>query len=400
IGDVLEREPSAPKPPSFKSKVTGFPAHKKRTGISKFKRNRSADGGAQDENTAVERQHQPNISTKELPVVDSADFERRQIDEDNRKRLADMSEAEIEEERKELFANLNPAFIQNLLRRSNIEDQPVSGSTQQQQPPATSAAETTRCPSQGPRKVSFALPDEVPEEKAAHPTAERHSISESSDSAIPNTIIQEETPHMHFPKPPTAPELDPNSSSFLDDLHEKYFPNLAHDPSKLAWMTDVNPEENSAYDPSQTGLDPAEVRFSFKGELIPPSKAKTLSTDLGLHHHGDAPSVAGYTIAELAMLARSSFPAQRCIAFQTLGRILYRLGVGEFGVESNIDAPGLEGEKAMLAKGLWTAVKYNRVMDTLTEEAKKEKGHRTAIAMAQEAVWNWRRGGGRTLEAV
>jgi len=266
--------------------------------------------------------------------------------------------------------------------------------------------------------VSFALPDEQVEEKRRRPTAKRHSIS---DSPLPLAVPEDNLPPvkvltqslsgdadqgemfegaLHFPTPPTAPELDPNSSSFLEDLHEQYFPNLAHDPSKLAWMTAATEEENASYNPANSGLDPSAVRFSFKGALIPPSMANSLSTDLGLHHHGDAPSAAGYSIPELALLARSSFPAQRCIAFQTLGRILYRLGTGEFGRESDVDLLGPDGEKAKLARGLWAAVKENRVLDTLTEEAKKEKGHRTSIALAQEAVWNWQRGGGRELPAV
>jgi hypothetical protein len=205
---------------------------------------------------------------------------------------------------------------------------------------------------------------------------------------------------VHFPRPPSAPELDPNSDTFLDELHEKYFPTLSHDPSKLAWMIPATDEENATYDPSQSTLTPADLRFNFKGALIPPSVANSLSTDLGLHHHGEAPSAAGYTIPELARLSRSSFAAQRCIAFQTLGRILYRLGIGEFGNENDMDVHGPDGERAKMAKGLWEAVEESRVVESLTEEAKKEIGHQTSIAMAQEAVWNWRRGGGRQRKAV
>jgi hypothetical protein len=205
---------------------------------------------------------------------------------------------------------------------------------------------------------------------------------------------------IHFPKPPAAPELDPNSASFLEDLHQKYFPNLAHDPSKLAWMAPATDEENASYYPSRANLDPKDVRFDFKGNIIPPSKSVQIPTDVGLHHHGDAPSAAGYTIAELGLLARSAFPAQRSLAIQTLGRILFRLGKGEFGNENDINVAGPEGERAMLAKGLWDAVEENRAIDTITEEANKDHGHQTSIALAQEAVWNWRKGGGRQRKAV
>jgi hypothetical protein len=207
---------------------------------------------------------------------------------------------------------------------------------------------------------------------------------------------------MHFPKPPVAPELDPNSETFLDDLHSKYFPNLSHDPSKLDWMKPASTEENASYNPEQEALSPKDIRFSFRGQIIPPSLSMSLPTDIGLHHHGDAPDAAGYTIPELAHLARSSYPGQRSIAIQTLGRILYRLGKGEFGNENDIDVHGEDGdgERALLAKGLWEAVDEGRVIDTITDEAKKERGHRTSIALAQEAVWNWQRGGGRQRKAV
>ena len=53
-----------------------------------------------------------------------------------------------------------------------------------------------------------------------------------------------------------------------------------------------------------------------------------------------------------------------------------------------------------MAAGLWNCVEEGRVIETLTEEAAKEKGHLTAKTFAQEALWNWRRGGGRKRHAV
>src|ERR1019366_9475307 len=137
---------------------------------------------------------------------------------------------------------------------------------------------------------------------------------------------------------------------------------------------------------------PATARFSFKGQIISPDIARSLPTNIGLHHHGDEPDAAGYTISELGLLARSAFPAQRCIAIQTLGRILYRLGKGEFDDEANAIN---NGSGAGLTQGIWDEVDQARITDTLTEWANKESGHRTTIALAQEAVWNWQQGGGR-----
>ncbi|KAA8622644.1 RPAP1-C multi-domain protein [Pyrenophora tritici-repentis] len=187
-------------------------------------------------------------------------------------------------------------------------------------------------------------------------------------------------------------------------------------------MEPIDPSDTkSPYHPSQTALNPAELRFDFSGNLLPPSVARSIPTDRGLHHHAEAPEAAGYTIPELAVTARSKVASQRCIAYQTLGRILYRLGKGQYGAESpkkNTDGPvriaknpdvqddDEEGEwveddvGAAISEGLWQCVKEGRVIETLTEEANKERGHLTARTYAQEALWNWQRGGGRKTNAV
>jgi hypothetical protein len=408
IGDVLERETTTVAPPTFKSSATGFPEHKKRTGTSRFKHNRNAQKSGDEvgpRDLAV-----PPPGTSLLSRDPGEQVEKQQIDSENRKTLAEMSPGEIEQERQELFSGLSPALIEKLLKRSNIDSEPNRPSLSERRSDTIKER-----PPNAARRVSFALPESAPEEERQSPTAKRHSISDSprisegTESSQkmeglelpPQTLPNPEdiNDSIHFPKAP-APDLDPNSETFLEDLHTKYFPNLSHDPSKLSWMSPATTEEDASYAPEQTNLDPADLRFDFKGALIPPSLSNTLPTDLGLHHHGLAPSAAGYTIPELAILSRSSYPAQRCIAFQTLGRILYRLGKGEFGDENNNGVQGPEGEKAKMARGLWEAVEDGKVLDVLSEESKKETGHRSAIAMAQEAVWNWRRGGGRKRKAI
>lgn len=413
IADVLERETTSVNPPTLKTGVTGFPEHKKRTGSSRFKQSRSEQ--IPGENVRPPRDvARPPPGTTLLSRVPGEGEEKWQIDEENRKTIAQMSPAEIEQERQELFSGLSPALLEKLLKRSNIDDEPSRSLKVERKPEAIKER-----PPKVERKVSFNLPESTPEEQRQRPTAKCHSLSDSpkipsentklpslSDLELPpqtlpdpSSINDNDGGSVHFPVAP-APDLDPNSDSFLDDLHEKYFPNLAHDPSKLSWMSKATQDEDAAYAPSQQDLVPADLRFDFKGALIPPSLSNTLPTDLGLHHHGLAPSAAGYTIPELALLARSTYPAQRCIAFQTLGRILYRLGIGEFGDEGNLGVQGGVGEKAILARGLWNAMEEGKVVDLMTEESKKERGHRSSIAMAQEAVWNWRRGGGRRRKAV
>lgn len=61
------------------------------------------------------------------------------------------------------------------------------------------------------------------------------------------------------------------------------------------------------------------ARFGFEGELI--TKESDIPAHVGLHHHGMEPDAAGYTIEELFILTRSSFPQQKIVGLTTLAHI-------------------------------------------------------------------------------
>ncbi|KAK3060687.1 hypothetical protein LTS18_007984 [Coniosporium uncinatum] len=397
VGDIQERQVATPKPPSApmpKSTSTGFPEHKKRSRSSAFKQQRQAS--QQDPNAVESRSNgtvPPPPSNSSHGGESFAQRERREIDEQNQRQLASMSAAEIEQEQQDLFQSLDPSMIQRLLRRANI-DEPTA--------PPTSAPE--QCETRPERKtaaskkVTFDTSEPLRSAEVASPQNEAPEDVEKlapTSSKQKDEDAQPELPSIHWPRRPNPPDLDPYDPNFLESLHEKYFPDLAHDPSKLDWMKPADDSDTtSPYHPSQTSLDASSLRFDFRGALLPPRLARQIPVTAGLHHHGDAPEAAGYTVPELARLARSQFAPQRCIAYQTLGRILYRLGLGQFGDETD---KGSEGE--FMCKGLWECMEEGRVLDALTEEANKSRGHTTAIAYAQEAVWNWKRGGGRKRKA-
>lgn len=401
VGDILERNPRAVVPPSApqpKTHKSGFPEHRKRTVESRFKQRQndhakpSPSPKAGDEQMTVQDAKSPpqpqvggNASTWE-------EEEKQRIDQENRQKLSQMSADEIENERRELLESLSPAMIQRLLQRSNID----SGSTEadlSSQPAA--APNKSRTENVEKKTVSFAESEDI--------------ITESDDVQGSQTETGTgEHPHqedsIHFPRPQQPPDLDPSSETFLEDLHQKYFPSLPSDPDKLEWMQSGS-KSNGTYDPSASGLDPKDLRFSFKGELIPPRTAAQIPVSAGLHHHGDAPEAAGYTISELVHLGHSSFAPQRCIAFQTLGRLLYRLGKGEFG-DSGEPGEGTEGSEetfGALARGIWREMDKEKVIGMLVMES-EGKGvdggkHVSAKAYATEAVWLWQRGGGRSWKA-
>ena len=81
-------------------------------------------------------------------------------------------------------------------------------------------------------------------------------------------------------------------------------------------------------DSSEGGRDPAwqdsvGVRFDLGGAVVEQGAASAPYRQ-ELHHHGDDPDSAGYTLRELVGLSRSSVPGQRCLALQALGGVLRR----------------------------------------------------------------------------
>ncbi|KAH8673512.1 RPAP1-like protein [Xylariales sp. PMI_506] len=468
IFDVKEKETSSPQPPSFpqvKSSSTGFPEHKKRTRISAFKQQRqSKESDVKSPSVFTTSSKVPLAPAPRQPGVSTAgpsskvDDDKRSIDRENQNRLATMSATEIEEARQELFNGLDPKILEMLLKRANLDENngpsPFDDEQPKSQPPEikiedTSAPTATRS---SYKKVHF---EDAPEESGAS-TREEPAVAQSEsiptvsqppsgpattsqitpegpaaptndDDEAPPTMPppQEEdldpAPKPHWPHAPAPPDLDPSDPDFLASLHQKYFPSLPADPTKLAWMAPLptvnSPADyDSPYHPSQDSIPVNALRFNFRGTLLPPRIARAVPVSKGLHHHGEAPEAAGYTVAELARLARSAVPGQRCIAYQTLGRVLFRLGRGEFG------RPG-----DTVANGVWSAVVEGKVMESLYEEASIDpdggdgggggggsgeataagqdpaaeemqgrrggRGHRSAYAFAVEAIWLFEKGG-------
>ncbi|TAQ84723.1 hypothetical protein B7494_g6945 [Chlorociboria aeruginascens] len=431
IGDIQERSTKPPAAPTVKSTATGFPEHKKRTKVSAFKQQRGnaarlgASGAPNTSSRPPKLASDPapvNARTQEEP---SRDEERRQIDEENTQRLAAMSAEEIEEERHELLHALSPTLIERLLKRANLDDgrgdtgigPPHSNRTEEKveahQPepqPETTPAPDTIPESTAPKKVAIEEGDEEPvPTPISRPngklfqTSKTITLEDDKEPADPIDLLpvsetragrtETSQPAVHFPSAPSAPDLDPSDPSFLQNLHTKYFPSLPADPSKLAWMAPLPTngslaDQESPYSPAHEALAASALRFHFRGGLLPPRISRAMPSNRGLHHHGEAPEAAGYTVPELARLARSAFPAQRCVSFQTLGRLLYRLGRGEFGdVDSEI------------AKGLWRCVEEGKVIQTLQECANADGGHQGSKVYAIEAVWLWQKGGGKVWKA-
>ncbi|KAL4930231.1 RPAP1-like protein [Aspergillus undulatus] len=416
IGEIQERSPTAPPaPPTLKS-ASGFPAHHRRAKQSAFK----------------QRQAQPKttLSDSQTPSSDPQD-EKSAIAEQNRQQLASMSDAQIQQERDELISSLDPSLLERFIRRARIDDENSAPSSST----ATTKDDTQTPPTRasGSDPTPTPTPSSAPQSKPTPKPNNTSSLDDTPPAQIPPDLrpaAEFASSSVHFPTPPPRntemPTLDPSSDAFLSDLQTHYFPNISHDPSSISWLQPppTDPDEpgappSSAYHPGSTAeaIHPANLRFSLLGTVLSPSTSLSLPTSLGLHHHGEDPHAAGYTIPELAILSRSSFPAQRCVAWQVLGRILFRLGKGQFGERGStlveglwsvIEREGVVGgmlEEAGSATSMGssgTAMRKNKEsLDTETEE--KTSGgnakaggvgrHASASAWAVEGVWLWQMGG-------
>lgn len=391
VGDVVEREPaSAPAAPH--GPAAGFPQHKKRVfRASAFKQQRAAAAAAAAPRPSPPS-HDDGGSSSSSHDADPDDAERRAIDRENRRRLAAMSDDEILLERQGLLANLDPALVRRLLTRASLDDGRGDTGVDARPAAADASPAASEAPRQPPRAAASA------DAPAASRTV-RFDVDDDAEPASPGRlqpVTRFSRAPVHFPTPPPAPDLDldldPSDPSFLAALHAKCFPTLPVDPARLAWMAPVAAPGSAAdaaspYSPAQASLPPSALRFDFRGALLPPRVARAPRLlDRGLHHHADAPEAAGYSVPELARLARSAFPAQRCVAFQTLGRLLFRLGRGDWGRDD-------------LAAGLWRCLADGRVLDALHAAAAADAGHQGAKAYAVEALWLWQKGGGHTPPA-
>ena len=389
IKDILEKENDhfvAPSPPKPKPLQNGFPEPRVRKGQSKFKRE-------------ARNESKPDPTSRIRPTAGFEEVERNRIDEENRNRLQDMSLEEIEQERKELLSGLSGSLIERLLKRSVI-DEPHDDFDKPLREGISSI----------PIKAKGAIPVSLKEKKTVSFVGlESPHMSKEESNNSSNTVSSEQlsaevqTKSIHFPAA-KAPSLDPSSSSFLRDLHQKHFSTLPYNPQSLSWMAPLPSASNSEYSPSASSFAPAELRFDFSGNLLPPNLAHQIPTTKGLHHHGLAPEAAGYTISELSIYGRSTVQAQRCMAFQTLGRFIFKLGNGIFGDDGGPNAEiDEEDAGALLCRGLWGQVRKEHILDILVDEAEKDEnavGHRSAHALAVEAVWLWRKSGGRLPKTV
>ncbi|XP_061751810.1 RNA polymerase II-associated protein 1 isoform X2 [Nerophis ophidion] len=218
------------------------------------------------------------VSGQGLGGPNSSD-ETKRIHRENQDKLLAMSQSEILEEQNKLLYQLDPRLVEFVRSRR---------------------ADSSAC--------------KHPEGKSREGSV--HFSSGSSSSGVPSSKLKDVTM--------AEEEVSPQSAK--TDLPVRPQKEWVHmdqvEPDKLEWMGNLPA-------PRKTRTKQAmQARFDFNGSLIPPTE--DLPTHLGLHHHGEEPERAGYSLQELFLLSRSQLIQQRTLALSTLGNILSKARAGEY----------------------------------------------------------------------
>lgn len=433
IGDIVEHEVGAPVAPSA-TQVEGFPKRVKKESRWKLRMKKRDD--------SEDAHPLPKKITKQLS-------ESEKIHEENMKKISQMTEGEIANERDELLESLDPNLVKSLLKRvekrqkhehenhthAEGHDGWIGGDKEGNLSLPSldladvdlalginqlNIADDISADKEDAKKVRFDdvatikyedLDDDVELDPNGWEDVEdvndlfpgaASGLDEVADKGyqLVEDEEDEEKLGVHFPKPITTEdqELDLNDPEFYNKLHEKYYPDLPKETNKLSWMTTPMPRTTST-----TYESIGDMRFDFKGNLVELNEDEDKNgapTYLGLHHHSENPHLAGYTLAELAHLSRSVVPGQRCVSIQVLGRVLHKLGLHKYNIlpvsEDPQDAEFNESIKEVLEnfeKMMWDLIEELRIIETLTEAADEAKTKNLSVRnYALEALWLWRQG--------
>ncbi|KAJ8291132.1 hypothetical protein GJAV_G00021740 [Gymnothorax javanicus] len=225
------------------------------------------------------------VSGQGLSQQDSSQ-EALRIHQENQARLEGMSQSEILEEQQKLLAQLDPSLVEFVRSRKK------KGST-------------------------------VDPNRPVDPQGSLQPEHTAADCAMAETDLREPEPDQ---TEMDEDEMDQPSQITVEELPVQPQKEWLHmdklEAEKLEWLRDLPP-------PRRRGTERAmQARFDFNGNLIPPTE--DLPTHLGLHHHGEEPELAGYSLQELFHFSRSQVIQQRSLAITTLARILTKARLGDF----------------------------------------------------------------------
>ena len=167
-----------------------------------------------------------------------------------------------------------------------------------------------------------------------------------------------------------------NKDRSPDALKERYFPYATVETRKLEWLQP--PAASSSTDTS--------VRFDLSSSALSEDAKVNLDPNLGLHHHGTSPDLAGYTLQDVLYLCRSTVPSQRITMLGVLAKIIakYLFGNGD-GLDNEV-TKACEAEKVR-QKALILGV------EVMSHHPRSFGITRAGIELVYETLggdsWNW-----------
>lgn len=253
----------------------------------------------------------PRISAlgQQSYIIQGDISEAQKIHNENISKIASMSHDERLKAQQELMASLGPKelnFLQSLRKKKEMlklqqtESEPMdceASGKARTKPLASPTPPSSAYKGEELRKVRFSEDVEMETEG-------------TSTSSVPDdsTINENELP---------IPPSEAKKWIHMDKV----------DLEKLKWMTDM---------PKPKPLKNNEgfvARFNFDGDILPYDA--DVSYREALHHHGEEPGRAGYTLDELFILIRSKVLQQRHIGLRTLANILRNAKEGLYDTAVN-----------------------------------------------------------------
>ncbi|ODV95150.1 hypothetical protein PACTADRAFT_49896 [Pachysolen tannophilus NRRL Y-2460] len=433
IGDIVEKEVVPPEAVSFtekdqskwtNQKPSQWRSRLQKKGLSSM--SNSIENIDIDSSSSKLKPKGPRGPRGKIPLNYEGLSEAEKIHQESINILSSMSLKEKEEAKKELLDNLDPSILEMLLKRSekrfsknetdlkNVDEKIGEwyGSSQNEEwgkPMDESEVDKALgIINKEKKKVSF-----QDEEKSSNDKQEDENEDEEWEDLenlndmmptleqikeIESQSVKEMISNVHFPKAPQPQsledyKLDLNDPNFNEKLHEKYFPDLPVNIDQMKWMQPI-PEPTLRSDIVE---NVKELRFDFPGNPLLPNESSAVPTHLGLHHHSAEPDLPGYTLSELAHYSRSTFNPQRCIAIQTIGRILYKLGKSFYnfiGIDDETENKEFL-ETTNITDQLWDLIYELRILDTLNEFSNEKLNKNLSVRnYSIDALWLWKQGGG------
>ncbi|XP_022665431.1 RNA polymerase II-associated protein 1-like isoform X2 [Varroa destructor] len=283
LQNIVEKPGTAiyvPEVPKLEKSVESFPKATRRMVVA----NSTIAKGTADSKPSLFMQSlgplAPPSVAQGLQTPEEIDREYEQIEKENQAKVSKMTPDEIADAQRELLARLDPKLVQFL------------------------------------------------REKRARPRTNVKKII-TGGSQLDDAVLSD------LMKPSPTPRDAPSTAEFveselpLEPSAMAQYPGMTRvEKDKLAWMTLL--PSPSAITNKKTDSDRAlsenkrkavfTCRFDLQGRILPADL--DVPTQHALHHHGEEPERAGYTVQELMTLLASAVPSQRILALQVLANIL------------------------------------------------------------------------------